>query len=114
MFFFLVDQTLVSQQGGKPENTFSAGNRKRRPRKGRRYSKYKYARKSCHCFVKGLLITPSGIRIPYSRSYYTREYCAAKKRPYRTQTEFAPEVIVDLLLLEEAKLRVRGDTASDD
>ena len=29
-FFFLIDQTLVSQQGGKTENTFSTGNRKRR------------------------------------------------------------------------------------
>src|SRR4051812_44912303 len=62
-FLFLVDQTLSSQQGAQTENTFSAGNRQRRPRKGRRYNKYKHARKSCHCFVKGLLITPSGIRI---------------------------------------------------
>src|SRR5271165_6369979 len=93
-FFFLLDQTLVGQQGGKTENTFSTGNRKRRPRKGRRYSKYQYARKSCHCFVKGLLITPSGIRIPFSRSYYTQEYCRAKERPFRTQTELAAEMIV--------------------
>ena len=47
-FFFLVDQTLVSQQGGKTENTYSTGNRQRRPRKGRRYSQYNPARKSCH------------------------------------------------------------------
>jgi DDE family transposase len=112
-FFFLLDQTLVSQQGTKTENTFSAGNRQRRPRKGRRYSKYKHARKSCHCFVKGLLITPSGIRIPFSRSYYTREYCEAKNRPYRTQTELAAEMIVDLPLPEGAKVVVLGDTAFD-
>jgi Transposase DDE domain len=112
-FFFLVDQTLVSQQGGKTENTFSAGNRQRRPRKGRRYSKYKYARKSCHCFVKGLLMTPSGIRIPFSRSYYTRAHCAATKRPYRTQTELAAEMIAELPLPEEAKAVVLGDTAFD-
>jgi hypothetical protein len=112
-FLFLVDQTLASQQGGKTENTFSTGNRQRRPRKGRRYSKYKHARKSCHCFVKGLLITPSGIRIPFSRSYYTREYCAAKKRPYRTQTELAAEMIGELPLPEGAKVVVLGDTAFD-
>ncbi len=112
-FFFLVDQTLSSQQGNKTENTFSAGNRQRRPRKGRRYNKYKHARKACHCFVKGLLITPSGIRIPFSRSYYTREYCAAKNRPYRTQTELAAEMIEELPLLEGAKVVVLGDTAFD-
>ena len=112
-FFFLVDQTLVSQQGGKTENTFSTGNRQRRPRKGRRYSKYKHARKTCHCFVKGLLITPSGIRIPFSRSYYTREYCEAKKRLYCTQTELAAAMIAELPLPEEAKVVVLGDTAFD-
>jgi len=112
-FFFLVDQTLVSQQGGKTENTYSTGNRQRRPRKGRRYSQYKHARKSCHCFVKGLLITPSGIRIPFSRSYYTRDYCKAKDRRYRTQTELAAEMIADLPLAEGTAVVVLGDTAFD-
>lgn len=112
-FFFLVDQTLCSQQGDKTQNTFSSGNRQRRPCKGRRYTKYKHHRKTCHCFVKGLLITPSGIRIPFSRSYYTRNYCEAKKRPYRTQTELAAEMITELPLPEEAKVVVLGDTAFD-
>ena len=112
-FYFLVDQTLVSQQGDKTANTFSAGNRQRRPRKGRRYNKYKHARKSCHCFVKGLLITPGGIRIPFSKSYYTREYCEAKGRPYRTQTEKAAEMIEELPVPEGTKVVVLGDTAFD-
>ena len=113
MFFFLVDQTLVSQQGGKTENTFSTGNRQRRPRRGRRYNKYKHARKTCHCFVKGLLLTPSGFRIPFSRSYYTREYCQAKNRQHRTQTQLAAEMIAELPLPEGAKVVVLGDTAFD-
>jgi hypothetical protein len=112
-FYFLVDQTLVSQQGDKTQNTFSTGNRQRRPRKGRRYNKYKHARKTCHCFVKGLLITPSGIRIPFSKSYYTRDYCKAKNRPYRTQTELAAELIAELPLVEGTKVVVLGDTAFD-
>jgi hypothetical protein len=112
-FYFLVDQTLVSQQGDKTQNTFSTGNRQRRPRKGRRYNKYKHARKTCHCFVKGLLMTPSGIRIPFSKSYYTRDYCKAKNRPYRTQTELAAELIAELPLVEGTKVVVLGDTAFD-
>lgn len=112
-FLFLVDQTLTSQQGAKTENTFSTGNRTRRPRQGRRYSKYKHARKSCHCFVKGLLITPSGIRLPFSRRYYTRDYCKANNRAYRTQTELAAEMIAELPLPEGTKVVVLGDTAFD-
>lgn len=110
-FFFLVDQTLVSQQGTQTSNTFSAGNRQRRPRKGRRYNAYKRTRRSCHCFVKGLLLTPSGLRIPFSRCYYTRDYCAAQKRPYRTQTELAAELIAQLPLPEGTPVVVLGDTA---
>lgn len=112
-FLFLVDQTLTSQQGTKTENTYNAGNRQRRPRKGRRYSKYKHARKSCHCFVKALLITPSGIRIPFSERYYTREYGKAKKIPYRTQTELAAKMIAELPLPEGTEVVVLGDTAFD-
>ena len=110
---FILDQTLCGQQGKKTENTFSTGNRKRRPCKNRRYQKYKYARKSCHCFVMGLLLTPSGIRIPCWRSYYTEEYCKRKKRPYRKQTELAAELIAAALVPEGADGVVLGDTAFD-
>lgn len=110
---FNLDQTLVGQQGQKTENTFSTGNRKRRPCKGRRFQKYKYARKSCHCFVMGLLLTPSGIRIPCWRSYYTEAYCASKKRLYRKQTELAAELISAALVPPGADVVVLGDTAFD-
>jgi hypothetical protein len=110
---FIVDQTLCGQQGKKTENTFSTGNRKRRPCKNRRYQKYKYARKSCHCFVMGLLLTPSGIRIPCWRSYYTEEYCKLKQRPYRKQTELAAELIATVVVPEGAEVVVLGDTAFD-
>jgi hypothetical protein len=86
LWIFIVDQTHCSQQGDKTENTYSTGNRQRRPRKGRRYSKYKHTRKRCHCFMMGLLITPSGLRIPCCRSYHTRDFAKAEKRKYRTQT----------------------------
>jgi len=112
-FAFLTDQTLSSQQGDKTENTYSTGNRQRRPRKGRRYNKYKHTRKRCHCFVMGLLLTPSGLRIPFRRSYYTKEYCQQKGRPYRTQTELAAEMIRELPLPEGADVVVLGDTAFD-
>ena len=74
-FVYIIDATLTTQAGKKTENTFSTGNRQRRPRKGRRYGKNKHARKNCHSFTMGLLITPSGIRIPFCKPYRTREYC---------------------------------------
>jgi len=112
-FLYLTDQTLCSQQGDKTQNTYSSGNRQRRPRKGKRYNKYKFARKRCHCFVMGLLITPSGMRIPFRRCYYTKEYCEKKKIPYRKQTELAAEMIRELPLPEGADVVVLGDTAFD-
>ena len=112
-FLYLTDQTLCSQQGDKTQNTYSSGNRQRRPRKGKRYNKYKFARKRCHCFVMGLLITPSGMRIPFRRCYYTKEYCDKKGMPYRKQTELAAEMIRELPLPEDADVVVLGDTAFD-
>jgi hypothetical protein len=110
---FIVDQTLVGQQGQQTENTFHCGNRQRRPCRGRRYQKYKYARKSCHCFVMGLLLTPSGIRLPCWRTFYTAAYCASKARCYRKQTELAAELIGAALVPADADVVVLGDTAFD-
>jgi hypothetical protein len=112
-FLFLIDQTLSSQQGDKTENTYSSGNRRRRPRKGVRYNKYKHTRKRCHCFVMGLLLTPSGLRIPFRRCYYSKDYCAQKGLDYRKQTELAAELIRELPLPAGADVVVLGDTAFD-
>ena len=112
-FLFIVDATLCAQAGKKTENTYSTGNRRRRPQKGRRYGKKKHARKSCHSFTGGLLITPSGIRIPFQRPLYTQEYCQKKGLPHRTTAESAADMIGDLPLPEECKVIVLGDTAYD-
>jgi hypothetical protein len=108
---FLLDQTYVGQQGRLTENTFSCGNRQRRPRKGRRYQKRRNARRSCHGFVMGLLLTPGGLRIPCCRCYYTEAYCQAKNLSYRKQPELAAELIAALVVPEGAAVVVIGDTA---
>lgn len=113
LWIFIVDQTLCGHQGDKTENTYSTGNRQRRPRQGRRYSKYKYARKRCHCFIMGLLLTPSGFRLPCYRSYYTKDYCKQHGRKYQRQTEAAAELIDRVAAPEGAELVVVGDTAFD-
>lgn len=107
---FILDQTYVGQQGQQTENTFSRANYRPRPKKGQRKFK-KHARRSCHGFVCGLLLTPSGLRIPCCRSYYTEGYCQAKHYPYRTQIQLAAELIQGLAVPEGAEVVVLGDTA---
>src|SRR5437660_11256373 len=110
-WLLLLDQTYCSQQGQKTENTFSCGNRTRRPKKGRRYQKRKSAKRSCHGFVMGLLLTPSGLRIPSCRYYYTQDYCQAKKYVYKKQPELAAELIAQAAVPDGAQVVVLGDTA---
>jgi hypothetical protein len=107
---FLLDQTYVGQQGQKTENTFSRANYRPRPKKGNRRQK-KHAQRSCHGFVCGLLLTPSGLRIPCCRSYDTEAYSQARGWPYRTQITLAAELVRTLAVPEGVKVVVLGDTA---
>jgi hypothetical protein len=112
-WLFLLDQTCCSQQGKLTPNTVSTGNRKRRPGKGRRYSTKKYAKKSQHIFVMGLLITPSGLRLPVCKGFWTKTYCAKMNVEHRTQTELAGDLIRELRVPQAARVVVLGDTAFD-
>ena len=112
-FIYMIDATLVSQAGLKTQNTYSTGNRKRRPKKGRRYNNKKVIHKKCHSFTFGLLITPSGYRLPFQIPHYTKEYCEAKGIQHRTTAEAAADLIRSLPLPEEAPVIVLGDTAYD-
>jgi Transposase DDE domain len=110
LFIFDVDQTFCGSQGRCRENTFSCGNYRQRPRKSHRKQK-KTARRSAHGFVMGLLITPSGIRIPFATSFYTKDYCRKTKRDFHTQAELAARLIDQLPVPDGARVIVLGDTA---
>jgi hypothetical protein len=112
-YLLIIDSTMVGLQGETTENTYSTGNRKRRPARNRRYSKYKYASKSCHCFVFGLLITPRGLRVPVYLPYYTRRYAKAQKLKHRTQAQLAARIIDQLPVPNGVDIVVLGDTAFD-
>ena len=112
-FVFIVDATLFSQAGKKTENTYSTGNRQRRPKQGRRYNHKKVHRKNVHSFTFGLLITPSGYRIPFQIPHYTKEYCQKKGLQHRTTAEAAADMIRLLPVDEGADVVVLGDTAYD-
>src|SRR6056297_1233166 len=111
-FLFLIDATLVSQAGKKTQNTFSTGNRTRRKiKKGFRYNNKKVVRKNVHSFTFGLLITPSGIRIPMQIPHRTKEYCAQYGLDHLTTAEAAAQMIRTLPLDDDADVVVLGDTA---
>jgi DDE family transposase len=111
IYVFVLDATDVTQQGVRAENTFSTGNRKRRNSQFARYNKRRVARHSCHRHVMGLLLTPSGVRIPSYLPYYTRDYCQAKKTSHRTQADLGADLIRSLKVPDGARVIVVGDTA---
>lgn len=112
-FLFIVDATMFSQAGKKVQNTYSTGNVKRRPRKGRRYNQKKVRLKKVHSFTFGLLITPSGHRIPFQIPHYTKAYCEKKGVKHLTTAEAAAKLVRELPLPDEAQVLVLGDTAYD-
>jgi hypothetical protein len=109
-WYFLLDQTYIGQQGQHTENTFSRANYRPRAKKSNRKQK-KHAKRSCHGFVCGLLLTPSGLRIPCCRSYYTEDYCKAKCFTYQTQIALAAQLIRALAVPDGVKVVLLGDTA---
>jgi hypothetical protein len=112
-FLFVIDATLVSQAGKKTQNTYSTGNRGRHPAKGRRYNKKRVVYKKVHSFTFGLLITPSGMRIPMQIPHYTQEYCREHGVEHQTTAESAAQMIRTLPLPAAAEVVVVGDTAYD-
>ena len=112
-YILILDSTLVGHQGTTLENTYSTGHRQRRPQKNRRYKKYKYAQKSCHCFVFGLLLTPEGLRLPWVKPLYTKRYAKQKKKNQRTQAQLGAQIIRELPIPRDVSVTVLGDTAFD-
>lgn len=113
-FLFLIDATLVSQAGQKTQNTYSTGNRPRRKiKKGCRYNQKKVVYKKVHNFTFGLLITPSGIRIPMQIPHFTQEYCQEQGLEHQTTAQSAAQMIRTLPLSKGAEVVVIGDTAYD-
>jgi hypothetical protein len=54
----ILDSTQHGQQGQHTENTFSRGNTHKRPKQSQRKQQKSVHRRSCHCFVFALWLTP--------------------------------------------------------
>ena len=114
---FILDQTYCGHQSARMENGYTTSPRgKRRKRsdvKDKRQKRKRQPQSYCHCFVCGLLLTPSGLRLPVFRSYHTKAYCAQRGWAYRKQTELAAALIDELRVPPQAEVMVLGDTAFD-
>lgn len=52
-----------------------------------------------HTFIQGLLITPTGIRLPLARrTFYTKEYCRRHKKKHVKMTKLA-ELIIEMVVV---------------
>jgi hypothetical protein len=103
-FAIIIDTTLHASVGEKMENLLLMSGRKDKRRRNTRH----------HVFVMGIMITESGMRIPLPRrSYYTKEYCKAKNKTYRTQTQLARMMIHDAMVPADADVTVLYDSAFD-
>lgn len=117
-FIFILDATMVSQAGKKTQNTYQTNcksakrkAKRRKGKKGRRYNQRKIVFKQVHSFTFGLLITPSGIRIPFQIPHLTKEYCQDNHLEHLTTAEAAAVLIRSLPLDSGADVVVLGDTA---
>ena len=61
----------------------------------------------------GLLITPSGMRLPFSVSYYTEAYCKAKKIAYRKNNRTGRSTLSASCRCPRGARGGLGDTAFD-
>jgi hypothetical protein len=110
LHLLLIDSTQHGQEGKLTENTYSCRNTTPRPKKSSRKQK-KTQRRSCHCFVFALLLTPCGTRIPYWLPFYTKEYCQIRGWRHQTQADLAAQLITQLPLRDSVPVAVVGDTA---
>ena len=103
-FILIFDTTHHSSMGMVMQNLMETSTRKDSRRRNTKQ----------HVFVMGILITESGMRIPVPRrSYYTKEYCKANRKRYRTQTELIALMIREAMIPKDADVTVVYDSAFD-
>jgi hypothetical protein len=110
LHLILLDSTLHGQQGRHAQNTFACGNSRPRPKQSGRHQR-RVHRRSGHCFVFALLLTPCGLRVPYWLPYYTREFCALFGRRHHSQASLAAQLLDAVALPAGGRAVVVGDTA---
>jgi hypothetical protein len=69
---------------------------------------------SNHAFLMGLVLTDKGGRLPLPRkSYYTKAYCAKRRRRYRSLNDLAAAMLQEVPVPEGVEVTVVYDSAFD-
>jgi Transposase DDE domain len=79
-----------------------------------RHKDSRHRSSSNHAFLMGLLLTAKGGRLPLPRkSYYTKAYCAKKRRRYRSLNDLAAAMIKEVAVPKDVEVTVVYDSAFD-
>ncbi len=106
-----IDSTYRSSQSRRGENLIIRHKKGKKKKKKRGRQNRKRMKRSVHIWVKGLLITDRGGRIPLaSKPYYTKEYCKKKHLKFRTQPEIAGNMIREARVPDDVVVVVIGDS----
>ncbi|HJX85679.1 MAG TPA: transposase [Candidatus Angelobacter sp.] len=101
----VIDTTYHGSMSECMENLLSFSRRHRDP--GKRST-------ANHAFLMALLLTDKGGRLPLPRkSYYTKDYCAQKRRRYRSLNDLAAAMIREVAVPEDVEVTVVYDSAFD-
>src|SRR5262249_55124646 len=112
LYVLVIDSTQHGQQGQNSPTTFARGNTQQRPQKSDRKQK-PVQRRSCHCFVFALLLTPSGVRIPYWLPFYTKEFGVLCAPQPLSQASLGAQLIDSIPVPAGSRVVVGGDTACE-
>jgi hypothetical protein len=81
------------------------------------FSRYRNSRKRSlanHAFLMGLILPDKGGRLPLPRkSYYTKAYCAKKRRRHRSLNDLTAAMIREVVVPDDVEVTVVYDSAFD-
>ncbi len=100
----VIDATYHTSVGQCMENMIVMSRRRDNRRRNKRQ----------HAFLMGMILTDRGGRIPLPRrSYYTKAYCEAKGRKYRTLNQLAALMLKEVSVPDDVDITVTFDSAFD-
>lgn len=101
----VIDTTYHSSVSRCMENMIEMSRRQDQRRRSKRQ----------HAFLMGMILTDRGGRIPLPRrSYYTKAYCMAKGKKYRTLNQLAVVMLKEVSVPKDVTVTVTFDSAFDD
>lgn len=111
IWVLVIDSVCKTTQSESGESLVSRSEKKKGKKSNKKRKQKSRRRKKNHIYVKGLLITDKGVRMPLpSRSYRTKKHCRKCGIEFKTQPQIAAEMIRSVKVPEGVKVVVVGDS----